>query len=109
MANRICTRPKRTSAWSSGSSTMADQRGWDGRDPERRRQLEEERDFLMQSLDDLELEHESGGVDEESYAELHDDYTARAAAVIRTLRDGIDVTPTRPAPPRTQARRRVVV
>ena len=57
-------------------------------DPERRRQLEEERDFLMQSLDDLELEHESGGIDDESYEELHDDYTARAAAVIRTLRDG---------------------
>ena len=73
-----------------------------------RRQLEEERDFLLQSLDDLELEHESGGIDDESYAELHDDYTARAAAVIRTLRDGVDA---RPAPPRSarQSRRRVVI
>ena len=44
-------------------------------DPERRRRLEDERDFLMQSLDDLELERESGGIDDESYAELHDDYT----------------------------------
>jgi len=78
-------------------------------DPERRRQLEDERDFLMQSLDDLELEHESGGIDEESYAELHDDYTARAAAVIRTLRDGVDVTA--PPPPRSsqRTRRRVVL
>lgn len=78
--------------------------------PERRRQLEEERDFLMQSLDDLELEHESGGIDEESYAELHDDYTARAAAVIRTLRDGVDVTPA-PAPrsPNRTRRRLVLV
>jgi cytochrome c-type biogenesis protein CcmH/NrfG len=78
-------------------------------DPERRRQLEDERDFLMQSLDDLELEHESGGIDDESYAELHDDYTARAAAVIRTLRDGIDVTP--PAPPKSprRTRRRVAL
>ena len=58
--------------------------------PNAERQLEEERDFLMQSLDDLELEHESGGIDDESYAELHDDYTARAAAAIRTLRDGVD-------------------
>ena len=33
-------------------------------DPERRRQLEDERDFLMSSLDDLELEHESGGIDD---------------------------------------------
>jgi hypothetical protein len=78
-------------------------------DPERRRALEEERDFLMQSLDDLELERESGGIDDESYRELHDDYTARAAAVIRTLRDGVDATPPRPARPRTQARRRVVL
>ena len=74
-------------------------------DPERRRQLEDERDFLLQSLDDLELEHESGGIDDESYAELHDDYTARAAAVIRTLRDGVDVRPrARPAPERTRRR-----
>jgi cytochrome c-type biogenesis protein CcmH/NrfG len=78
-------------------------------DPERKRQLEEERDFLMQSLDDLELEHESGGIDDESYAELHDDYTARAAAVIRTLRDGLDVTPARAPRSRTQTRRRVVL
>ncbi|HEY3671019.1 MAG TPA: tetratricopeptide repeat protein [Acidimicrobiia bacterium] len=80
-----------------------------GLDPERRRQLDEERDFLMQSLDDLELEHESGGIDDESYAELHDDYTARAAGVIRTLRDGVDVTA--PPPPRSpqRTRRRVVL
>jgi tetratricopeptide (TPR) repeat protein len=73
-------------------------------DPERKRELEDERDFLMKSLDDLELEHESGGIDDDSYAELHDDYTARAAAVIRTLRDGIDVMP--PTPPRSPSRTR---
>jgi tetratricopeptide (TPR) repeat protein len=78
-------------------------------DPERRRQLEDERDFLMQSLDDLELERESGGIDDESYRELHDDYTARAAAVIRTLRDGVDVTPARPAPSRVRTRRRALL
>jgi cytochrome c-type biogenesis protein CcmH/NrfG len=87
----------------------ASERGGAGLDPERKRQLEEERAFLMQSLDDLELEHDSGGIDDESYAELHDDYTARAAAVIRTLRDGVDVTPERPPKPRHQARRRVVL
>lgn len=78
-------------------------------DPARRRQLEEERDFLIQSLDDLELERESGGIDDESYAELHDDYTARAAAVIRTLRDGVDVTPTRRPDAHDRARRRVLL
>ena len=92
-----------------GRSVMGEQRGSEWSDPERRRQLEEERDFLMQSLDDLELEHDSGGIDDESYAELHDDYTARAAAVIRTLRDGVDVTPQRPPRSRTQTRRRVAV
>jgi tetratricopeptide (TPR) repeat protein len=78
-------------------------------DLERKRQLEEERDFLMQSLDDLEMERESGGIDGESYAELHDDYTARAAAVIRTLRDGVDVTPARATRPPAQTRRRVLI
>ncbi len=73
---------------------------------EQRRQLEEERDFLLQSLDDLELEHDSGGIDDESYNQLHDDYTARAAAVIRTLRDGVDA---RPEPPRSPRRSRTRV
>jgi cytochrome c-type biogenesis protein CcmH/NrfG len=50
--------------------------------------LEAERDFLLRSLDDLEAEHDAGGIDDESYQRLHDDYTARAAAVIRSLRDG---------------------
>ncbi len=68
----------------------------DALDRDSRRRLEEERDFLLQSLDDLELEHESGGIDDDSYAELHDDYTARAAAVIRTLRDGVDARPEAP-------------
>ena len=72
-----------------------------------REQLEQERDFLLRSLDDLELEHESGGIDDESYAELHDDYTARAAAAIRALRDGVDNRP-EPAPP-VPAKRRVAI
>src|SRR5439155_17950664 len=75
--------------------------------PADRERLESERDFLLQSLDDLELEHESGGIDDESYAQLRDDYTARAAAVLRALRDGVDARP-EPAPA-TSTRRRVVV
>ena len=88
---------------------MADRPSKQGFDPERKRQLEEERDFLMASLDDLELEHESGGIDDESYAELHDDYTARAAAVIRTLRDGVDVTPAPPPRSPRRTRQRLVL
>jgi cytochrome c-type biogenesis protein CcmH len=60
---------------------------------ETREQLEAERDFLLRSLDDLEAERAAGNVDPESYARLHDDYTARAAATIRALRDGVDARP----------------
>lgn len=70
-----------------------------------RAHLERERDFLVRSLDDLERERDKGAIDDESYARLHDDYTARAAAVIRTLRDGVDV---RPVAPPTSRRRRVL-
>lgn len=73
---------------------------------EEREQLEAERDFLLRSLDDLENERAAGGIDEESYAALHDDYTARAAAAIRALRDGIDARPAVVPMPWT---RRVVV
>src|SRR5450631_64001 len=55
--------------------------------------LEAEREFLLRSLDDLEGEHDAGGIDDASYQRLHDDYTARAAAVIRSLRDGDRETP----------------
>lgn len=75
-------------------------------DPEERQELENERDFLLKSLDDLEGERSAGNIDDESYTELHDDYTARAAATIRALRDGVD---TRPTPPPSSWRRRGLV
>jgi cytochrome c-type biogenesis protein CcmH/NrfG len=75
-------------------------------DPEQQSELERERDFLLKSLDDLETERASGNIDDASYAELHDDYTARAAATIRALRDGVDA---RPAPPPVPWRRRGLV
>ena len=77
-------------------------------DRDSREALEDERDFLLKSLDDLEAEHESGGIDDESYAQLHDDYTARAAATIRTLRDGVDARP-EPAPAVPLRRRLVII
>jgi len=70
-----------------------------------RERLERERDFLLRSLDDLEREREKGAIDDESYARLHDDYTARAAATIRSLRDGVDE---RPVAAPTSTRRRVL-
>lgn len=54
-------------------------------DPDALAALEEERDFLLRSLDDLEREHAAGDVDADDYAQLKDDYTARAAAAIRAV------------------------
>lgn len=50
--------------------------------------LEEERDFLLRSLDDLERERGAGDIDDADYRALKDDYTARAAAVLKALDDG---------------------
>jgi len=54
-------------------------------DPDELAALEEQRDFLLRSLRDLEAEHDVGDVDDHDYGELLDDYTARAAAVIRAI------------------------
>ena len=54
-------------------------------DPQRLAQLEAERDTLLTSIDDLEREHEAGDLDRVDYRELHDDYTARTAAVLREI------------------------
>lgn len=55
--------------------------------------LEREREFLLRSLDDLDRERDAGNIDDASYDELHADYTARAAAVLRRL-DGEGVATT---------------
>lgn len=47
--------------------------------------LEEQRDFLLRSIEDLNRQHSKGEVSDEDYAILCDDYTARAAAVIRAM------------------------
>jgi tetratricopeptide (TPR) repeat protein len=47
--------------------------------------LREQRDFLLASLKDLERERAAGDLDDGDYAALKDDYTARAAAVLRAL------------------------
>ncbi len=55
------------------------------RSDELRTELEEERDFLLRSLDDLEGEHAAGDLEDDDYRALEEDYTARAAAVLRRL------------------------
>ena len=58
-------------------------------DVDRMSALEVERDFLLRSLEDLEREHDAGDVDDADYEALKDDYTARAAAVLRALEAGV--------------------
>ncbi|MCD9625117.1 hypothetical protein [Rhabdothermincola salaria] len=86
-ASRPGTASSRTG---SGSARAARRAGTQVRrqlDPDALAALEEERDFLLASLADLEREHEAGDVDDTDYAELKDDYTARTAAVLRAIDD----------------------
>lgn len=59
----------------------------------RRPELEEERAFLLRSIEDLDAEHEAGDMSEGDYRALRDRYTARAAAVLRSL-SALDETET---------------
>jgi len=67
--------------------------------------LEEERDFLLQSLRDLDHERKASDIDDGDYRTLHDDYTARAAAVLRTLETAEEPAPQAPPATRPSARR----
>lgn len=55
-------------------------------------ELAAERDFLLQSIEDLDAEQGAGDLSPEDYAALRDDYVARAAEVIRQL-DGAAAEP----------------
>lgn len=55
--------------------------------PDELAELEEERDHLLASLEDLEREHDAGDLDDVDYEALKDDYTARAAEVLRALEE----------------------
>jgi tetratricopeptide (TPR) repeat protein len=59
-----------------------------GADVDRAAALEEEREFLLRSLSDLEREHDAGDVDDLDYRTLKDGYTVRAATVLRQIEDG---------------------
>ena len=74
--------------------------GDDRLDPDSLAALEEERDFLLRSLRDLDREYEAGDVDEDDYRTLRDDYTHRAAIAL----DAIEAR--RAARSRSQAPRR---
>ena len=73
-------------------------------DPDALAALESERDFLLRSLSDLETEREAGNLDDDRYQALKDDYTARAASVLRSLEEGRNA----PAPPPLPRRRKLL-
>jgi hypothetical protein len=59
-----------------------------GAEPQPRVALEEERDFCLRSLQDLEAEHSAGDLDDADYRTLRESYVARAAAALRQLDPG---------------------
>lgn len=73
--------------------------------PELRAELEEERDFLLRSLEDLERERAAGDVDDTDYVTLRDGYTSRAATVLRRLASDEDDPVVAPAAPVSSRRR----
>ncbi|QXC60952.1 hypothetical protein KSP35_21985 [Aquihabitans sp. G128] len=74
------TRPKGTRA-ATGSGSKGPAR----LDPDELAALEEQRDFLLRSLQDLEREHDAGDLEDDDYRELRDDYTGRAAETLRAI------------------------
>lgn len=48
-------------------------------------ELQEQRDFLLNSLRDLEREHKFGDIDDQDYESLRKEYVSRAAAVIKQI------------------------
>ena len=60
--------------------------------------LRDERAFLLRSLADLDAEHEAGDIDDGDYQSLTNEYTARAAAVLRAIQ-ALEGPGRRPAPP----------
>lgn len=56
-------------------------------DPDALAALEEERAFLLRSLEDLEREHDAGDIDDDDYQQLADGYVARTAEVLRAIEE----------------------
>ncbi len=80
-----------------------------GANADRLAELEDERRFLLRSLADLEREHDAGDVDEQDYATLRDDYTIRAATVLRSITSRRTALPARPPRRRGRMIRTVVI
>lgn len=49
-------------------------------------ELEDQRRFLLDSLLDLQVQHDAGEISQDDFEALRDDYTARAADILRAIR-----------------------
>ncbi len=76
---------------------------------QQRAELEAEREFLVRSLDDLDAERVEGAIDDATYETLHSDYTARTAAVLRSLASGATAKESAPRPPPVPPGRRWLI
>jgi len=72
-----------------------------------RDELRDERQFLLQSLHDLDRERDAGDIDDLDYTTLRDGYTARAARVITRLNS--DEISSRKNPSRPQRRKMLLI
>lgn len=77
-------------------------------DPDGLAALEEERDFLLRSLADLDRELAAGDIDEADHRTLTADYTTRTAEVLRAIDEGRAALAEGP-PPTSLGRRLLVV
>jgi len=67
---------------------VSDQRSSRRADVDELSRLGEERDDLLAAIDALERDHADGRVDDDDYEALRDDYTGRAATVLRSIETG---------------------
>jgi tetratricopeptide (TPR) repeat protein len=74
-----------------------------GVDPDELARLEDERDHLLRSLDDLDAEHDAGDLADEEYEGLRDEYTNRAAEVLKAIEGRRDAMAAA-KPPRSNTR-----
>ncbi len=74
-------------------------------DPDELALLEEERDHLLGSIEDLDREYAAGDIDDDDYKALHDDYTVRASEAIAAIEQRRSLVP----PRRSAARGRTAV
>lgn len=65
----------------------ADPKEGDELDPDALASLEEERDFLLRSIEDLQHEYDAGDIDTADFQALSDDYTVRTAEVLRAIEE----------------------